>query len=176
MDWRAPHLLYPGENTHSLREAGQQLPSRSHHPACLGQPQGLTLLPFCQIQGLPGWRAKEILYYIFSGDAERKGGWKEQGAHTGLGQLPSKNVRCGIDGGHTLPPPMVQHPGRNSTGWVRGSYTQEDPGLLTWCDHYLGPLPKSESVFIIPLQVSALQKGPGFAHPLVEDTHASQSL
>ena len=55
---------------------------------------------------LPGWRAKEILYYIVSGEAERKGGWKKQGAHKEWGQGPSKHVRWDIDEGYTLSPPM----------------------------------------------------------------------
>lgn len=54
--------------------------------------------------------------------------------------------------------------GRNS-GEGGGSFVQEDPRSLTWCDYHLGPLPKTE--FVVPigtLWLSTLQKGPGFAH------------
>lgn len=59
-------------------------------------------------------------------------------------------------------------------GW---SFVQEDPSSLTWCDRHLGPLPKSESVVpIATLWVRALQKGPGFVHSFMEDTHPSLEL
>lgn len=54
---------------------------------------------------------------------------------------------------------------------------QEDPSSLTWHDHHLGSLPKSESVVPIAiLWVKALQKGPGFVHLLMEGTHPSLEL
>lgn len=53
-------------------------------------------------------------------------------------------------------------------------FEQEDPSSLTWHDHHLGPLSKSESVVPIVTVYKRFTKTSWLAHPLSEDTSASQ--
>lgn len=87
-DWGLEELLTSStqEKTHApvSGEAGQQLPSS--HTSSTTLLASATLLLDTSAPRMGGKGDFYIIQYIVSGDAERKGGWKKQGAHEGLTQ------------------------------------------------------------------------------------------